>query len=315
MPLDALILSPFPADSVVETMMTDLNLVVGRRARMDIARGVPITSGMITEEPGNLLGAGSDAAIAIPPGLTAISIPMTRLSGIAYAMRPGDQVDVLVSLLMVDIDPDFQTILPNISSILIGPDGNLITGVGAQRVEVEAGRLVIPDQEPLPIGRAEGELETGTLLYARPSEAQRPRLVSQRLVENATVLHVGSFSITDLQPVQVQPVPEAAAAPGAAQQPAASPAQTPPDIITLIVSPQDALAINWAIKSGVDLVLTLRSPGDGTETSTTSVTLQYLVDSYNITVPGRLPYGLEPRIESPVGPVLPSDASPAAPEG
>jgi CheY-like chemotaxis protein len=80
-----------------------------------------------------------------------------------------------------------------------------------------------------------------------------------------------------------------------------------PDIVTLIVTPQDALTINWAMKSGVDLVLTLRGPKDDTTTETTSVTLNYLVDNYNITVPSKLPYGLEPRLTTPINPVLPND--------
>jgi hypothetical protein len=77
--------------------------------------------------------------------------------------------------------------------------------------------------------------------------------------------------------------------------------------VTLIVTPQDALTINWAMKSGVDLVLTLRGPKDDTTTETTSVTLKYLVDNYNITVPSKLPYGLEPRLTTPIKPVLPND--------
>jgi len=37
------------------------------------------------------------------------------------------------------------------------------------------------------------------------------------------------------------------------------------------------------------------------------VTLQYLVQSYSITVPSRLPYGLTPRLDEVVEPVLPND--------
>ncbi|HLF80238.1 MAG TPA: SAF domain-containing protein, partial [Anaerolineales bacterium] len=47
-PQEAVIVSPYPADYLVETMMTDPGLVIGRRARMDIGRGVPITQNMIT---------------------------------------------------------------------------------------------------------------------------------------------------------------------------------------------------------------------------------------------------------------------------
>jgi pilus assembly protein CpaB len=130
-------------------------------------------------------------------------------------------------------------------------------------------------------------------------------LVTQRLISGATVLHVGTFPIEGAEP--------AAAAEGqgvgaeTAQGTPAPPEVPPPDIITLIVTPQDALALNWAMKVGADLVLTLRAPNDGTVIETTSVTLQYLLENYNISVPSKLTTGIEPRLQTPITPVLPND--------
>ena len=313
-PENGVILAPFPADSVVETMITgDVNQVIGRYARQDIARGMPITTGMITTEAGDLLGTGSDASAAIPPGMTAIAVPMDRLSGVAYALRDGDSVDVIGTMLMVDLDEDFQTILPNSSMILLGNNTAPLTGYACQEVKASEKGLECINPEAPPFARVDTEETTGTQLYAKPSESQRPRLVTQRLVENATVLHVGSFTI---------PGAETQTGLGSDSAAAGAPPTTPqavtvraPDIVTLIVTPQDALTINWAIKSGMDLVFTLRGPKDDTTTETTSVTLKYLMDNYAITVPSKLPYGLEPRLTSPINPVLPNDqpvATPAA---
>jgi Flp pilus assembly protein CpaB len=312
-PADAVILAPFPADSVVETMITgDINQVVGKYARQDIARGMPITTGMITAEAGNLLGTGSEASAAIPPGYTAIAVPMNRLSGVGYALRDGDAVDVIGTMLMVDLDEDYQSILPNSSMILLGNNANPLTGYACQEVKASDKGLECINPEPPPFTRVDTEETTGTQLAIKPSESQRPRLVTQRLVENATVLHVGSFSV---------PGAESQTGLGASSVAAGAPPQTtpqvvtvkPPDIVTLIVTPQDALTINWAIKSGVDLVFTLRGPKDDTTTETTSVTLKYLVDNYNIAVPSKLPYGLEPRLTTPIEPVLPNDQAASAP--
>jgi Flp pilus assembly protein CpaB len=305
-PENAVILAPFPADSVVETMITgDVNQVIGRYARQDIARGMPITTGMITSEAGNLLGTGSEASAAIPPGYTAIAVPMNRLSGVAYALRDGDAVDVIGTMLMVDLDEDYQSILPNSSMILLGNNGAPLTGYACQEVKAGQTGLECINPEPPPFTRVDTEETTGTQLAIKPSESQRPRLVTQRLVENAIVLHVGSFTI---------PGAEAQTGLGSASTAAGAPPTTPqavtvaaPDIVTLIVTPQDALTINWAIKSGVDLVFTLRGPKDDTTTETTSVTLKYLMDNYNITLPSKLPYGLEPRLTAPIKPVLPND--------
>jgi len=310
-PENGVILSPFPADAVVETMMTDKNLVVGRTARMDIPRGVPVTSNMLTEKAGDLVGTGSNAAMAIPPGYTAIAVPMSRLSGIAYALRAGDKVDVLVSLLMVDIDPDFQSILPNETLILLGPNGQVATGYACTELQQTEKGLQCTNPSPPPFARVDSEKTTGTQLYNRPSEPQRPRLVTQRLVANATVLNVGTFALEGAENAAGvgAPVAQPAGAPPQAT-PVAAPAPAAPDVVSLIVSPQDALALDWAVKSGVDIVMTLRGPNDTTATETTSVTLKYLVDNYNITVPSKLPYGLEPRLNSVVSPVLPGDATP-----
>lgn len=315
-PPDGVILSPFPADYIVETMMTDVNLVVGRRARMDIARGVPVTQNMITDQPGTLLQVGSDASIAIPPGFTAIAVPLSRLSGVAFAVRDGDAVDVIATLLVVDLDPDYQSALVNETRILVGPDGVLVSGMTCEvlnqtATSLDCGNPTSPDL----FGRLEEEEVSGVPLYTRPRETQRPRLVTQRIVQNATVLHVGTFPLEGAEVSAVAPPPEEGVGAPTGEE-AVQTVSTPlaPDIITLIVTPQDALALNWAMKSGVDLTLTLRSPADPTPTDTSSVTLQYMIDNYNISVPSRLPFGIEPRIDRVVVPVLPNDLLAAQPQ-
>jgi pilus assembly protein CpaB len=300
---EAVITSPFPADYKVETMLDDPGQVIGKRARMDIARGVPITENMITDQPGDLLPVGSDAAISIPQGFTAIALPLNRFSGVAFAMREGDQVDVLVSMLIVDLDTEFQSELPNQGMFLFSSDGELLSAVSCRAVEAsETGELVCAASETPPeIGLLQFDEISGQDFYTGPSGPQRPRLVTQRLISSATVLGVGDFPLEIAeQVVTVVAVAEeqGAGAPQAQAQAAEEqPVIEPPDIITLIVTPQDALALNWAINGGLDLTLTLRSPNDPTpEIDTDSVTLQFLIDNYDIAVPSKLPFGTEPRL-------------------
>ena len=131
------------------------------------------------------------------------------------------------------------------------------------------------------------------------------------MIQAATVLHVGNFPLVEELAAAAQDefTEEGVGAPGN-QGDEAPVTITPPDIISLIVTPQDALALNWAIKSGADIVMTLRSPNDTTVSDTTSVTLQYLMDNYNITVPSKLSVGTEPRLTEPIVPVLPNDDTP-----
>ncbi len=312
-PDDGVIMSRMPANMVVETMISGPDeegiktRVVGMIARQDIGRGVPITEEMVTSETGDLLTSGSDASLAIPAGYTAIAIPMNRLSGVAYALRDGDRVDILFSLLMLDVDTDFQSVLPNLSSVLTAAGGTeefpapSITGsVGSTEGE-EGASLAL-------VGKVEIDEELGQPFHFIPQESQRPRVVTQRIVENAQVLHVGTFSLVDDMETAVVPAPEeGVGAPSAQPAPGEITGPEPPDIITLIVTPQDALVLNWALKVGANITLTLRAPNDAEVTETTSVTLDYLMESYDVTIPPKLPYALEPRLDALIDPVLPND--------
>jgi len=311
-PEDGVGLQPYPRDMVVETMIeNDVRLVIGHHARQDIPRGVPVTTGMITDRAGDVVGTGSDAAFAIPPGYTAIAMPMSRLSGVAYALRDGDQVDVIISMLMVDLDPEFQTILPNQALSLASPDFGLITALICTEFKITQQGTECINPAPPPVGRPVSEEESGQIIFNVPTESQRPRLVSQRIVQNATVLHVGTFpTAAEEEAPVVQPVPEAGGEATTVQPTPTAPLA--PDIVTLVVTPQDALTLNWALGSGATITLTLRSPDDATATETVSVTLQYLMQTYNVTLPVRLPYGLANPLTEVVEPELPNDA-PSAP--
>jgi Flp pilus assembly protein CpaB len=318
---DGVIFTQMPRDLVVETMVSGeseemvRSQIIGKRARMEILRGVPVTEAMLTEEPNALIGPGSDASMAIPAGYTAISVPMTRLSGVAYALRAGDVVDVLVTMLLVDLDPDFQSLVPNLVVPALAPGGTdeapapVLTMVLGEFQDDRAENL-----PPFMYGKIITEPELEQPMHVFPQEQQRPRMVTQRLIEAARVLQVGTFPLEEPEVVATAEVEEGAGAPPpqSQSQTQTTTALVKPDIITLIISPQDALALNWAMKSGVDLVLTLRAPGDTTLTETTSVTLQYFIDNYNITVPTKLPYGLEPAVDEIIEPVLPNDAKPSS---
>jgi pilus assembly protein CpaB len=314
-PPDGVIMSRMPANMVVETMISGpdeegiKSRVVGMIARLDIGRGVPITEEMVTSETGDLLASGSDASLAIPAGYTAIAIPMSRLSGVAYALRDGDKIDVLFSLLMIDVDTDFQSVLPNIVTVMSASGGTeefpapSITGSVGSVAGEEGASLAL-------VGKVEIDEELGQPFHLVPQEAQRPRVVTQRIIENAQVLHVGTFSLVDDVAAAVVPAPEeGVGAPTGQPAPGDISGPEPPDIVTLIVTPQDALVLNWALKVGADITLTLRAPNDAEITETTSVTLDYLVEFYDVTIPPKLPYTLEPGLSELITPQLSNDGS------
>ena len=146
------------------------------------------------------------------------------------------------------------------------------------------------------VGRTELDPSYDTPFYVVPSEKQRSRLVSQTLIQDVIVLQMGDFPV---EAPKVTPTAVEAAGPTPTPEPnKTNLATTAPDIITLIVTPQDAVTLNYLIYSGAKLTLVLRGSGDDTRVQTEAVTLQFLMDQYKVPIPAKLPYGLEPRIDN-----------------
>ena len=91
------------------------------------------------------------------------------------------------------------------------------------------------------------------------------------------------------------------------QEQAAQQAPTAPDIVTLIVSPQDSITLSYLVYSGAKITLTLRNALDDTRVATEAATLQFLLSQYNIPVPAKLPYAMQPRIDDLSSTFLPND--------
>ena len=294
---DMVSVQPIQRDLLLPGMMTDIVDVQGKLAKFDLESGIPLTSGMIVDSAEQLSAIGSIAALSIPRGLVAVSIPINRLSSVSYAPRPGDHVNVIVSIQLVDLDTDFQTILPNNAGVVIAPgvEGEL----GTNYLTVRIDRLGAGPEDIGKLGVVPGLDQPQ---YSVPSEKQRPRLVSQNLLQDAIVLGVGSFPLEDEEPEEAVPVvdeqTDEGQPPAEGEQPVETPAPVPPDVITLIVSPQDAITLNYLIFSGAHMTLALRPSEDDTRVQTDAVTLQYLLDTYSIPVPVRLPYGMEPRVDA-----------------
>jgi Flp pilus assembly protein CpaB len=299
-PADGVGIQQWPREALPEAgnyfVAEEIGDVIGQIARTDIFRGSPILARQIVPSLAEIARTGSDAAAmmnALPDdsSYVAVSIP-TDPSGVgqvAYGIQPGDYVDVILSYLFVDVDPTFQTRMPNNVSLI---------------TRLETGELSIgaPRQ-----GRAEASTLSPEGVLLGPSEtSQRPRLVTQRSVTNAWVLYVGYFRPGgDI--IGATPTPSDLATvpppPGAeTQQQATTPVPTAteytPLIITLAVTPQDALVLVWAVDAQIPITLALRQAGDDRVVNTDPVTLDYMIRTYNAQPPNALEFALEPPITS-----------------
>jgi pilus assembly protein CpaB len=256
-------------------------LLVGKAAKYPLDQGVVITSSMVTDSPSSAPVSGPSWASMISPGLTAISIPADRLALAGYAINDGAHVNLNACFLFVDVDPAFQSVLPNKTVTLTGlgftPENLPILSLGGGAADFSQGRLELDPSLQLPY-------------YVAPSEVQRPRMVCQTMLQNVVVMKMGNFSRQPGATIDTPSVSPTVDANGQTVQPV----DVPPDIVTLIVTPQDAITLSYLIRTDSDLSLTLRNPSDELRQATEASTLQFLLSQYNIPVPAKLPYSLEP---------------------
>ncbi|HWQ45983.1 MAG TPA: SAF domain-containing protein [Longilinea sp.] len=273
---------PFPADQYVQgTFYTDIVQVIGLRSRYDLEASVPLTPSMVVDAP-----MGSLASFQIPTGMTAYPLTISQNTAVAYAPQAGDHVMIIGCMLLVDLDTSFQTALPNYTANVMAP------GIG------EAGTSVTAGITSGGVASAEGRIEVDPTMnlpiYVLPSENnQRSRLVCQTVISDATILQVGQFPLDGSLPSTTTSDPVVTTDGTTAEE------ATPiPTVMTVIVTPQEAVMLDYMVNARIQLSMALRGAGDLQAINTESVTLQFLMDQRNIQLPAKLPYGLEPRIDS-----------------
>lgn len=269
---EALGRTSYPASNVPPNAITNEAETIGKIASTEIFQGqIIVQEHLKSKSTGST---GSEAAFDIPPGYVMVAFPINKQSSVAYALQAGDVVDVLMTVSIVDLDTDFQTILPNKFSFLL-PD---VQNAGEENETATFSLSPAIDKGRLSI---ENESFPG---FEFPRESQRPRRVAQLTVQRGKVIKVGSW----IEPVQ--PATEAAPA----EEGAPTPTPVLPDIISLAVTPQDALVLLWARQSQAYMELALRGAGDEESDHTTeAVTLQYMLTRFNIAVPPKLEFGID----------------------
>lgn len=284
--------APFGAYSNIED-------VVGLIARTDIFREQVVLNNLLVEDLSNLATAGSDAAAVLPANRVLVAVPIDRLTSVAYAIQPGDRVDIIASMLFVDVDPTFQSQEPNeftlvgVSQIPLEGGGTSTEITTDQAIRGAFDSRLIPNAGTFPV-------------LISPSEDPRPRLTTQTLIQDALVVWLGDFPMdgrifrpaaTPTPDFTPTPLPEGAAADGDLP-PTPTPLPPRPDIISVGVTPQDAVVLTYLIESGIPMTFALRSAATTSLPQTDAVTLNYIMERYRILVPEKFNYALEPAIRS-----------------
>lgn len=281
---DVLTTIQYPKHELVEgTFFTSVNDAIGTKAKYNIDPAVPLTTSMVLHT-----GSGSLAANDIPAGMTAFSLATSPETAVAYAPQKGDHVMVVGCLLLTDVDTNYQTRLPNDTTVAVS------AGAGTFETGITTSMAIQPYEPGVITSRGRYELDstTNAPIYVVPSELQRPRLVCQTIIQDATVLQVGMF------PLESEEGAVPAATPDFTVDQTGQTKSTNPGSVTLIVSPQDNLILNYLSLSGAKVSLALKSAADAQPYTTDPVTLQYIMDQKNIPAPLKMPYSVEPRLDT-----------------
>ncbi|GAB4314982.1 MAG: hypothetical protein Kow00117_07090 [Phototrophicales bacterium] len=304
-PLEAL---PFNAYFVEEgqTKQEVLESIYGRIARTDIQVEQPILRNMLVDDLEDLAEVGSDAAAILPQGRVAITVPIDRWSSTGYAIQPGDRVDIIVSFFYQDIDEEFQTYLPNTVNLINSSVDDETNSIGLTIGPDVNGRF---ESRLIPLVRTDpnGNYVQNPVSWPvieRPGGTVIPRLITQNTIRDVLVIHTGEFprdGVLFRQVATNTPIPPTAESARAAAQPTTGPAPTAtelprPDMMTIAVSPQEAVMLTWLMDSGVPLNFVLRAAGDRSRVPTDMVTLQYVMDAFGITEPVPIDFTIIPNV-------------------
>lgn len=269
-------------EAVGNNVITDVQEAVGLYARSDIYQGQTLTKDVLVGDLRQVVQEEVGPSSLIPPGFVAQAVPMDRLSGVAYGISEGDYVDILVSFVLKEIDPQFQTLLENsISFYLRDEEGNPI--------------ILVVD----PYGRFE-ELPTGEKTHIAPSENPRRPILVSMILQNAKVIQVGEW--VPLGPIQAatatpEPAPEEIPADATPTAVASGPPPTatprPPDTLLLALLPQDQLLLKYAVEADANIDFALRGINDGQLYTIENVDFNYIKERFNIDIPSNYEYTAE----------------------
>src|SRR5487761_336235 len=106
---------------------TDVALVAGKGARVDIPAGLAVTANLITTTTDQLNS--SDATfLPIPSGYVAVTIPTSEQAGVAGYVRVGDRISILASVntQTFGVSPavlSVRTVFKDLYVLRVGPVG------------------------------------------------------------------------------------------------------------------------------------------------------------------------------------------------
>lgn len=166
-----LVVKDVPVQGYPQGGFSSIQNVVGSVALLNLSAGDLVVSAML-QRPNASNPAGSPTALTVPDGKRALAIPIGLVSGVGYAVKPGDHVDILVTMDIKDSSPNPQVITATTlaaQDVLVLSVGDSITGDKA-KVDTKAYTLAlsVPQAMAVTYGSEKGSLR---LLLRNPANS------------------------------------------------------------------------------------------------------------------------------------------------
>lgn len=223
------------------------------------------------------------AAVPMPARSPIRSADLTVVNYPSQLVPPGavaSPEEAVGKLLLSELHPGQVLVRANLvtreeaeakgsSAALLVPEGMVAVAFPISQTSGVAGAVEGGDRVDVLMTIEMPQEETGLEPVAAAQQDVESAPATQLLLQKLEVLHVGAWN-----------APEAAR-----RGQLASGGGSSQTVVTLLVTPQDALTLKFARERGVALDLALRSAGDAQEFTTETVDLEYMRERFNIEFP------------------------------
>ena len=206
-----------PESLVVPGAETDPEGLLGRVTRYPLTEGEQVLASRLV---GNEESSSEGLAFSVPPGMRAVSVPLSEVTGAGGLLAPGDRVDVLVSTTYARLFGPFELVTPpvpanspNTTDDNVSDHPTVVTALQNVLVLAVAQEITPPldderDPATLRPADAEPQPEAGSVTLAvTPEQAQTLLMASQHGVLGLALRGFGDTDGATIQPLfQLEPL-------------------------------------------------------------------------------------------------------------
>ena len=287
------------ASEVDSNVITDINDVIGMFTRRKIYQGETLTYDAFVDDLTQVGREEYGPSSLIPQGFVAMAVPVDRLGSVGYGVEAGDSIDILVSFVLLPVDEQFQTRLPNKATFYIVTQEDVVDELTGETVT----RTSRQPYSISPYGRFEA-LPTGDTAFVQPSEELSRGTHIAFVIQNARVIEVGPWIPPSpaLVPTAT-PDPDAEDAgqsdeevsldqlAGRVQQVLDSLAGPPyNNTILVALPPQQQVFLKYAVETESVIDFALRADNDNQFYPVENISLDYVLERFNVEIPPNFTY-------------------------